>query len=179
MDMMAIRRRVLMASKKKERIKFEFALDGSIHNFDTVFPNDNFSILAEVPPVVPSAANTAIQFVQSSNTTNYTRYFTIGFYQTYYYFDTGGSRQAWSVNSGYLKEQSHRFGASISNGQSRKCCDNSVVVVKNTVIENAGTIIGNYNKRNQAEPNTVTVYLYNRVLTDVELQNYTQNGILP
>ena len=179
MDMMAIRRRVLMASKKKEYIKFEFALDGSIYNFDTVFPTDNFSILAEVPPVVPSVANTNYLFMTSSNAANTNKYFQIGFYRTYYYFDIGGIRQAYGVESGYLKEQSHRYGASVSNGKSRRVCDNSAVLVKSSVIENAGTIIGNSNSRNQAEPNTVTAYLYNRVLTDAELQNYTQNGILP
>lgn len=169
----------MLASKKKEYIKLEFALDGSIYNFDTVFPNDNFSILAEVPPVVPSVANTSYSFMTSSNTTISERYFNIGFYRTYYYFDIGGIRHSYRVDSGYLKKQSHRFGASVSNGESRQFCDNSAVFVKSSVIENAGTIIGNTNSRNQAEPNTVVAYLYNRVLTDAELQNYTQNGILP
>ena len=169
----------MLASKKKEYIKLEFALDGSIYNFDTVFPNDNFSILAEVPPVVPSVANTSYLFMTSSNSSNSNEYFNLGFYRTYYYFDIGGGRKSYNVNSGYLKEQSHRFGASISNGEARRLCDNSAVSVKSSVIENAGTIIGNTNKRNQAEPNTVTAYLYNRVLTDAELQNYAQNGILP
>lgn len=179
MDMMAIRRRVMMASKKKEYIKLEFALDGSIYNFDTVSPTDNFSILAEVPPVVPFEANTGYLFMTSSNSSNSNRYFNLGFYRTYYHFDIGGSRGVYFMNDGYLKEQSHRFGASISNGQSRKFCDNSEVSVKSSAIENAGTIIGNSNRRNQAEPNIVVAYLYNRVLTDAELQNYTQNGILP
>ena len=169
----------MLASKKKEYIKLELALDGSIYNFDTVFPNDNFSILAEVPPVVPSGANTSYSFMASSNTTSSARYFNIGFYRTYYYFDIGGSRHSYRVDSGYFKKQSHRFGASVSNGESRQFCDNSAVFVKSSVIENAGTIIGNSNRRNQEEPNTVTAYLYNRVLTDAELQNYTQNGILP
>lgn len=179
MDLMDIRRRLMMASEKKEYIKLEFALNRSIYNFDTVFPTDNFSILAEVPPVVPSAANTNVLFMTSSNTTGSVRYFNLGFYMTYYYLDIGKYRQAYNVNEGYLKEQLHRFGASISNGQSRRFCDNSKVFVRDSVIENAGTIIGNVNHRNQAEPNTVVTYLYNRVLTDAELQNYTQNGILP
>ena len=179
MDMMAIRRRVLMASKKKQYEKIGFVLDGNIHNFDIVFPNDNFSILIEIPPVVPSEAGTSYLFMTSSNSSNFARYFNLGFYMTYYYLDIGKQRMAYNVGSGYLKEQSHRFGASVSNGEARRFCDNSTVSVKSSVIENAGTIIGNSNIRNQAEPNTVTAYLYNRVLTDAELQNYTQNGILP
>lgn len=168
----------MLASKKKEYIKLEFALDGSIYNFNTVFPTDNFSILAEVAPVVPSAASIGYLFMTSSNSSNSLRYFNLGFYHTYYYLDIGKQRMAYNSDE-YLKEQSHRFGASVSNGESRRFCDNSAVSVKSSVIENAGTIIGNSNRRNQAEPNTVTAYLYNRVLTDAELQNYTQNGILP
>ena len=171
----------MLASKKKEYIKFEFALDGSIYNFDTVFPTDNFSILAEVPPVVSSVAGTSCVFMTSSNTTDSARYFNIGLYRThrYYYFDIGMSRRKYDVVSGYLKEQSHRFGASVSNGRSRKFCDNSEVFVASSVIENPGTIRGNTDSRNQAEPNTVVAYLYTRVLTDAELQNYTRNGIIP
>lgn len=179
MDMMAFRRRVLMASKKKQYEKIEYPLDGNIHNFDIVFPNDNFSILIEIPPVVPSVANTNYLFMTSSNSSNSVKYFNLGFYMKFYYLDIGKQRNTFNVDGGYLKEQSHRFGASVSNGESRRFCDNSAVFVKSSAIEDAGTIIGNSHRRNQAEPNTVTAYLYNRVLTDGELQNYTQNGILP
>ena len=168
----------MLASKKKEYIKLEFALDGRIYNFNTVLPTDNFSILAEVPPVVPSVARTNYLFMTSSNSSNSLKYLHLGFYRTYYHLDIGKQRQPYYSDE-YLKEQSHRFGASVSNGESRQFCDNSAVHVKSSVIENAGTIIGNSNRRNQEEPNTVTAYLYNRVLTDAELQNYTQNGILP
>jgi len=163
-----------MASEKKEYIKLEFALNGSIYNFDTVFPTDNFSILIEIPPI-----NTNLMIMTASNSSNSNKYFNLGFYTTYFYLDIGKKRWTYNVKDGYLKEQSHRFGASVSNGESRRVCDNSSVIVKSSVIENAGTIIGNSNRHNQAEPNTVTAYLYNRVLTDAELQNYTQNGILP
>ena len=177
MDLMAIRRGLMMGQKAKQYKKIEFALDGVAHNFSDTVPNDNFSMLISIPPIINDATPIFL-YMSSTNSTNSLRYFRFGVYRTYYYLDVGKQRAAYNFPD-YPASQSHRFAFSVSNGQSHKCCDNSDIIVKNSDIDNAGNIICNQNRKNALESNLVTAYLYDRALTDSELQNFTQNGILP
>ena len=177
MDLMGIRRGLMMGQKTKQYKKIEFALDGAVHNFSDTVPNDNFSMLISIPPIINDATLNFL-YMSSTNSTNSLRYFQLGVYRTYYYLDVGKGRRPFGVDT-HPTSQSHRFAFSVSNGQSHRCCDNTAIYVSPSDINNAGTIICNQNKKNQLESNLVTAYLYDRALTDSELQNFTQNGILP
>lgn len=184
MDMMQLRRNLLMMQKKKILYRqFSFTLDGQTHTSDFTVPMDNFTILI-IMPAFSARPNGA--FVDASAGTKYLRF---GYYAQYIYCDVGERRVYQYESSGHdytlptRVSIAHEDGGNVFYRQNNanKTATWSMGTGSSNVnfdgLTSFGNLIGNTSKRNTGEQ--FNVYVYDHKITDTEIDNYINNGIIP